>query len=83
MIKHYYKLNSILDFNRHGVLMKENDIYTISRINNLIDKKISYCDDFRKIKIRGEITNFNGSYNSGHYYFSLKDKKIFNFLCNV
>lgn len=55
--------------------MKENDIYTISRINNLIDKKISYCDDFRKIKIRGEITNFNGSYNSGHYYFSLKDKK--------
>ena len=31
-------------------------------------------DDFKKIKIRGEITNFNGSYNSGHYYFSLKDK---------
>lgn len=54
--------------------MEENDIYSISAINNLIDKKISYCDDFKKIKIRGEITNFNGSYNSGHYYFSLKDK---------
>lgn len=46
--------------------MEENDIYSISAINNLIDKKISYCDDFKKIKIRGEITNFNGSYNSGH-----------------
>lgn len=54
--------------------MEENDIYSISAINNLIDKKISCCDDFKKIKIRGEITNFNGSYNSGHYYFSLKDK---------
>lgn len=54
--------------------MEKNDIYSISAINNLIDKKISYCDDFKKIKIRGEITNFNGSYNSGHYYFSLKDK---------
>lgn len=54
--------------------MEENDIYSIRAINNLIDKKISYCDDFKKIKIRGEITNFNGSYNSGHYYFSLKDK---------
>ena len=47
--------------------MEENDIYSISAINNLIDKKISCCDDFKKIKIRGEITNFNGSYNSGHY----------------
>ena len=42
--------------------MEENDIYSISEINNLIDKKISYSDDFKKIKIRGEITNFNGSY---------------------
>ena len=30
--------------------MEENDIYSISAINNLIDKKISYCDDFKKIK---------------------------------
>lgn len=32
--------------------MEENDIYSISAINNLIDKKISCCDDFKKIKIR-------------------------------
>lgn len=55
--------------------MSENDIYSISSINNLIDKKIKYCEDFKKIKIQGEITNFNGQYSSGHYYFSLKDEK--------
>ena len=55
--------------------MSENDIYSITSLNNLIDKKIKYCNDFKKIKIKGEITNFNGSYSSGHYYFSLKDEK--------
>ena len=56
-------------------LMEENDIYSISAINNLIDKKLATVMILKRSKSRIEITNFNGSYNSGHYI-SPKDKTL-------
>lgn len=56
-------------------MQKEDTIYSISLLNNLINKKITSHDEFRNVKIQGEITNLNRRYASGHLYFSLKDKR--------
>lgn len=50
-------------------------IYQVSEINSkirsIIDKEIG----FEFIWVVGEVSNFRGNYASGHWYFSLKDKK--------
>ena len=56
-------------------MQKEDTIYSISLLNNLINKNITSNDEFRNVKIQGEITNLNRRYASGHLYFSLKDKR--------
>jgi len=53
-------------------IFAEQRIYTVSEINRLVrqDLEESYCD----IWVEGEISNFRVP-TSGHYYFTLKDKK--------
>ncbi|MHC4394984.1 MAG: exodeoxyribonuclease VII large subunit [Planctomycetota bacterium] len=51
---------------------KNNKIYTVSQINSLI-KELLENNLPGRLKIRGEITDFR-PHQSGHRYFSLKDK---------
>ena len=48
-------------------------ILTVSNINNYIKSLLAYDTNLAGIYVSGEISNFK-IYNSGHAYFSLKDK---------
>lgn len=48
-------------------------ILTVSNINNYIKSLLAYDTNLAGIYVSGEISNFK-VYNSGHAYFSLKDK---------
>ncbi len=49
-------------------------IYAVSELNSLIKKTID-IEFGDTIWVAGEISGFKGNYASGHWYFSLKDKK--------
>lgn len=51
----------------------ENKIYTVSSITKYIKRLFDENSTLRDVSIKGEICNFK-AYNSGHRYFSLKDK---------
>ncbi|MGL4670589.1 MAG: exodeoxyribonuclease VII large subunit [Methanobacteriaceae archaeon] len=51
----------------------ENDIYTVSSLTKYIKQLFDENSTLRDVSIKGEISNFK-AYNSGHLYFSLKDK---------
>lgn len=56
-------------------MKEEEKIYSISLLNKLIDKKITSDNEFKNIKIQGEITNLSSKPSAfNHIYFSLKDK---------
>ena len=51
----------------------KNKIYSVNELNNLI-KEIFECSEyFKNISVKGEVSNFKGKNNSGHYYFKIKD----------
>ncbi len=50
-------------------------IYSVSELNSSIKDAIEFKFGGQTIWIAGEISGFNGNYASGHWYFSLKDKK--------
>lgn len=54
------------------MVFEEKGIYTVHELT-LAVKKILTCGKFNDIWIRGEISNFT-NHNSGHRYFTLKDK---------
>ncbi|MGL6297970.1 MAG: exodeoxyribonuclease VII large subunit [Methanobacteriaceae archaeon] len=56
-----------------GVNTMENDIYTVSSLTKYIKRLFDENSTLRDVSIKGEISNFK-AYNSGHLYFSLKDK---------
>ena len=48
--------------------------FTVTEINNYINKKLKMDPNLKNIYVRGEISNYK-SYPSGHDYFTLKDEK--------
>ncbi len=48
-------------------------ILTVSQINRYLASKIRSDTKLKSIAIKGEISNLNMGYASGHYYFTLKD----------
>lgn len=52
--------------------MENNNFLSITELNSLLKNTITKI--FPPMKIQGEISNFVFQQNSGHYYFSLKDK---------
>lgn len=49
-------------------------ILSVSQINRYVASKIRGDMRLKSISVKGEISNFNQNYNSGHIYFSLKDE---------
>ena len=49
-------------------------ILTVSQINRYLASKIRGDIKLKGIAIKGEISNLNTSYSSGHFYFTLKDE---------
>lgn len=49
-------------------------ILTVSQINRYLASKIRSDTKLKSIAIKGEISNLNMGYASGHYYFTLKDE---------
>lgn len=50
-------------------------VLTVSQINTYIKTLIDGDNKLRNVFISGEISNFNNTYRSGHFYFSLKDER--------
>lgn len=51
------------------------DVITVSALNKYVRSVLESDIVLTDIAIRGEISNFNRNYKSGHCYFSLKDEK--------
>lgn len=49
-------------------------ILTVSQINRYLASKIRGDMKLKSIAVKGEISNLNMNYSSGHYYFTLKDE---------
>lgn len=49
-------------------------ILTVSQINRYMASKIRGDTKLKDIAVKGEISNLNTSYSSGHFYFTLKDE---------
>ena len=49
-------------------------ILTVSQINRYLASKIRGDIKLKSIAVKGEISNLNTNYSSGHYYFTLKDE---------
>ncbi len=45
---------------------------TVSACNNMISRVFQNTTEFRRVLVKGEVTNFSGRSN-GHYYFDIKD----------
>ena len=56
-----------------GYVMEEKYI-SVSQLTNYIKRIISSDSNLREVYVRGEISNYNHYYSSGHRYFSLKDE---------
>ena len=54
--------------------MSELTVLTVSQLNRYIASKLKTDDKLSGILIRGEISNFNNHYKTGHWYFTLKDE---------
>lgn len=54
--------------------MKNADVLTISQLNFYIKSLIDGDGNLNGLLVVGEISNFTDHYQSGHFYFSLKDK---------
>ena len=52
--------------------MAEQQVYSVSQVNNYIKNLIEGVPDLKHILIRGELSNYK-IYPSGHHYFTLKD----------
>ena len=52
----------------------EENILSVSDINKAIKKRLE--GEFTHIWVKGELSNFK-PYSSGHWYFSLKDEKVY------
>ncbi len=50
-------------------------ILTVSQLNRYVAFKLRNDTKLHGIAVKGEISNFNINYNSGHAYFSLKDNE--------
>ncbi len=50
------------------------DIVSVSQVNRYIKALLDENSVLKNIYVRGEISNFKGSYGSGHLYFTLKDE---------
>ncbi|MBQ9375970.1 MAG: exodeoxyribonuclease VII large subunit, partial [Ruminococcus sp.] len=48
-------------------------ILTVSQLNNYIAHKIKTDIKLKGVAVKGEISNYNIHYKSGHAYFTLKD----------
>lgn len=53
----------------------DGEILKISEVNSRIKRTIDNEFKNQFLWIEGEVSNFSGNYSSGHWYFSLKDKK--------
>ncbi len=49
-------------------------ILTVSQINRYMASKIRGDTKLKDVAVKGEISNLNTSYSSGHFYFTLKDE---------
>ena len=49
-------------------------ILTVSQINRYLASKIRGDSKLKDIAVKGEISNLNMSYSSGHFYFTIKDE---------
>lgn len=54
--------------------MSEITVLTVSQLNRYIASKLKADDRLSNVLIRGEISNFNNHYKTGHWYFTLKDE---------
>lgn len=51
----------------------EEKTFTVTEINKLINRKLKTDPTFKKVLVKGEISNFSTNAFSGHSYFTLKD----------
>lgn len=51
----------------------ENEILTVSSLNNILKEIIDSCYFLKNIHLKGELSSFK-KHSSGHYFFILKDK---------
>lgn len=52
----------------------EDKYVSVSTLTNYIKRRISSDSNLKEVYVRGEISNYNHYYSSGHRYFSLKDE---------
>ena len=48
---------------------------TVSEVNEMIAENFEHTLAFRRILVKGEVTNYNGHSPGRHYYFSIKEEK--------
>ena len=51
------------------------EIISVSALNRYVKSILDGDDNLQSIYIRGQISNFKNHYQTGHFYFSLKDEK--------
>lgn len=55
--------------------MSDNFILSVSSLNRYIKSVIEEDNNLQNVFVRGEISGFKNHWQSGHYYFTLKDEK--------
>ena len=48
-------------------------ILTVAQVNEYVKYLLDSASVLKTVTVRGEISNFKNHYQSGHYYFTLKD----------
>ena len=51
------------------------DIISVSALNRYVKSILDADSNIQSVYIKGQISNFKNHYQTGHFYFSLKDEK--------
>lgn len=58
-----------------GVILNLDEYISVKDFNSLVRREISRSESLCSVKVKGEVTNYDGEPNNGNYYFSIKDRE--------